>query len=93
MDKPIRLNLTGEWEDIVNNVERHNARCRFEHIRKQNKLQKMVNKSLCYAMVAALAVILSFTDLLAAWVAIGVEIPCLCAACFIGGRVYEEIRK
>lgn len=93
MRNPTLLNLTDEWEEIVNNVERHNARCRFEQIRKQNKLHKMVNKALCYAMVAGLAVILSFTELLSTWVAVGVAIPCLCAACFIGGRVYEGIRK
>lgn len=93
MNQPTALDLTGGWENIVNNVDRHNARCRFEQIRKQNKLHKMLNKALCFAMVAGLAVILSFSNLLSTWVAVGVAIPCLCAACFIGGRVYEGIRK
>ena len=93
MNKQIPLNLTGEWEDIVNNVARHNARCRFEQIRKRNKLNKMLNQALCWAMTAALATILSFTGLLSVWVAACITIPCLGATCFIGGRIWDRCHK
>lgn len=92
MRKPIALNLIDEWEGIVNNVERHNARCRFEYIRKQNKLHQMINKALCFAMIAALALILNTAELLITWVAVAISLPCLCAACFISGRFWEKLR-
>lgn len=93
MNKPIQLSLDGDWENIVNNVERHNARYRFEQIRKKNRLNKMLNKALCFAMIAAIAVLLSFTGLLSTWVAVGVTTIFLCAACFMGGRIYEVMRR
>ena len=93
MNKPIQLSLDGDWEDIVNNVDRHNKRCRHDQAKRENKLHKMLNKALCFAMVAAMALILNITELLTTWVAVAVALPCLCAACFIGGRFYEVIHK
>lgn len=93
MTKPILLNLTGDWENIVNNVDRHNKRCRRDQAKRESELHKMLNKALCFAMVAALATALRFCNLLSDWVAVAVALPCLCAACFIGGRLYEVIRK
>lgn len=92
MKTPTLLNLTSEWGDAVNYADRHNARCLKEQRNKEKELHKMVNKALCFAIVAALAFILSFNDLLSTWVATGIEIPCLCVACFIGGRIYENYR-
>lgn len=92
MNKQILLNLTSEWGDAVNYSDRHNARCRKEQRNKEKELHKMVNKALCFAIVGALAVVLNCTNLLAAWVATGVAIPCFCVACFIGGRIYENYR-
>lgn len=44
------LNLTGDWEDIVNNVDRHNKRCRRDQAKRESELHKMLNKAfvLCY---------------------------------------------
>lgn len=36
MNQPTALDLTGGWENIVNNVERHNTRLRFEAKRTKN---------------------------------------------------------
>ena len=93
MRKPITLNLTGEWEDIVNNTEKHNRRCRYEQAKKESKLHQMINKALCFAMIAALALILNVAELLTTVVAVAVALPCLCTTCFIGGRFYEVIHK
>lgn len=93
MAKPIQLSLDGDWESIVNNVDRHNKRCRRDQAKRESELHKMLNKALCFAMVAALALILNIAELLTIWVAVAVALPCLCAACFIGGRFYEAIHK
>lgn len=87
MNQPTALNLTGGWDSIVNNVERHNARCRFEAKLAKRKLHKQINKALLYAMGAALAIVLEFTGLLAAWVAVAVALVLLCMTCFTVGRI------
>ena len=92
MKNPIALNLTSEWGDAVNYADKHNARYRADQIKKESKLHQLLNKALCFAMVAASALILAFTDLLSIWVAVAVALPCLCAACFIGGRFWEKLR-
>lgn len=92
MKKPITLNLTGEWEDIVNNVDKHNKRCRYEQAKKESKLHQMINKALCFAVIAALSLILNVAELLTTWVALAIMLPCICAACFIGGRFWENMR-
>lgn len=92
MNKPIALNLTGEWEGIVNNVDRHNKRCRYEQAKKESKLHQIIDKALCFAMIAALVLILNVFELLTTWVAMAIMLPCLCAACFFGGRFWEKLR-
>lgn len=92
MNKPIQLSLDGDWESIVNNADRHNKRCRRDQAKRENKLHKMLNKALCFAMVAALVLILNIAELLTTWVAVAVALPCLCAACFLGGRTWEGRR-
>ena len=44
MNHPTTLDLTGGWENIVNNVERHNARLRFDAYLYQRKLKKKISK-------------------------------------------------
>jgi len=87
MNQPTTLDLTGGWDNIVNNVERHNARCRFERKMAKRKLHKQINKALFYAMGAALAIVLEFTGLLAPWVAVLAALVLLCMACFTVGRI------
>jgi VIT1/CCC1 family predicted Fe2+/Mn2+ transporter len=87
MNQEATIRLPAEWEGIVNNVERHNARCRFEEKLAKRKLHKQINKALLYAMGAALAILLDFTGLLATWVAVAAAIVLVCLACFTAGRI------
>lgn len=83
----VTLEIPAEWESIVNNVERHNARCRFEKKLAKRKLHKQINKAMICAMGAALAMVLEFTGLLATWVAVAAALVLVCMACFTAGRV------
>ncbi len=87
MNQPIGLNLTSGWDSIVNDVERHNARCRFEEMLAKRKLHKQINKALLYAMGAALAMVLEFAGLLAPQVAVSAALVLVCMACFTAGRI------
>ena len=87
MEQQATIRLPAEWEGIVNNVERHNARCRFEEKLAKRKLHKLINKALLYAMGAALAVVLEWTGLLAAWVALSAAMVLLCMTCFMAGKI------
>ena len=87
MEQQATIRLPAEWEGIVNNVERHNARCRFEAKLAKRKLHKQINKALLYAMGAAVAVVLEFAGLLAATVAIPAALALVCMACFVAGKI------
>lgn len=87
MDQQATIRLPAEWEGIVNNVERHNARCRFEAKLAKRKFHKQINKALLCAMGAALAMVLEFTGLLAPWVAVAAALVLLCMTCFMAGRI------
>lgn len=87
MEQGATIRLPAEWEGIVNNVERHNARCRFEKKLAKRKLHKQINKALFYATSAALAVVLEFTGLLAPWVAVAAAMVLVCMACFTAGKI------
>ena len=87
MNQEATIRLPAEWEGIVNNVERHNARCRFEAMLARRKLHKQISKALFYAMGAALAIVLDFTGLLATWVAVSAALALVCMACFVAGKI------
>lgn len=87
MNQENTIRLPAEWEGIVNNVERHNARCRFEAKLAKRKLHKQINKALLYAMGAAVAMALESAGLLAATVAIPAALALVCMACFVAGRI------
>lgn len=87
------LNLNGGWEDIVNNVERHNARVRFDAARKQTRRNKRIGKVVDLALFAVLLMVLGFSGLVANWIAGPVAGLMICAACFFGGRLWEEYHK
>ena len=93
MEQTTALSLTGGWEAIVNNVERHNARARFEIRKQQHRRNKRINKILNFALGAALTMTLDMTGLLASWVAVPAAVILVCAACFFGGRLWEDYRK
>lgn len=93
MNQPKALDLTGGWENIVNSVERHNARARFEVRRQQYRRNKRINKILDLAIGAAFVTILDLVGLLASWIAIPGAVILVCIACFFGGRLWEECRK
>ena len=92
MNQPTTLDLTGGWESIVNNVDRHNARLRFEAYLYQRKLHKKISKIINFALGAIICVTLGLTGLLAPWLAGGTAILLVCAACFLGGRLCEGLR-
>ena len=87
MEQPKVLDLTGGWDDIVNNVERHNARCRFEEKLAKRKFHKQINKALMYAIGAAMAMVLECTGLFSIWVAIPAALLLVCMACFTAGQI------
>lgn len=92
MKQPTALDLTGGWENIVNNVERHNARLRFEIRRQQYRRNKRINKILNYVLGAALVMGLDLAGLLSPWIAVPGAVILVCIACFFGGRLWEECR-
>ena len=87
MENAATIRLPAEWEGIVNNVERHNARCRFEEKLEKRKLHKQIKKALLYAMGAAMAMVLEFTGLLSFWVAVPAALAMVCLACFTAGHI------
>jgi len=91
MKEEATIRLPAEWEGIVNNVERHNARRQMEEKRARRKLQKQINKALFYAMGAALAITLECAGLLALWVAVLAAIILVCMACFTAGKIFGKL--
>ena len=87
MENEATIRLPAEWEGIVNNVERHNARCRFEEKLARRKLHKQIKKALLYAMGAALAMALEFAGMFSFWVAVPAAIVLVCMACFNAGYI------
>lgn len=92
MEQTTALSLTGGWEDIVNNVERHNARVRFEIRRQQYRRNKRISKILNHVLGAALVMGLDLAGLLSSWIAVPGAMILVCIACFFGGRLWEECR-
>ena len=93
MEQTDVLSLTGGWEQIVNNVERHNTRLRFEANLYRHKLTKKIGKVVELALGALLSVILGYTGLLAPWLAGAAAVLLVCSACFLGGRIWEGCRR
>ena len=93
MEQTTALSLTGGWEDIVNNVERHNARLRFDAYLYQRKLKKKISKVVNMALGAIASVTLGLTGLMAPWLAGGLAVILVCAACFLAGRIREGYRR
>ena len=90
MENEATIRFPAEWEGIVNNVERHNARCRFEEKLAKRKLHKKINKALLYAISAALAMALEFAGLCSFFVAVPVAMALVCMACFTAGQIVEK---
>lgn len=93
MKQPTLLNLNGSWENIVNNVERHNARLRFEQKLYQRKLKKKISRVAELALCAILSVVLGVAGILAPWFACSAAVLLACAACLFCGRVWEGYRR
>lgn len=93
MSQPTVVGIPNEWEKIVNNVERHNARVRFDANLYQRKLKKKVSKVAELGLGAILSVGLGAAGLLAPWLAGAMSIVLVCVACFHGGRLWEGFRK
>ena len=93
MEQTNAPSLTGVWEDIVNNVERHNARVQFEIRRQQYRRNKRIGKILNHVLGAALVMGLDLAGLLASWVAVPGAVILVCIACFFGGRLWEACSR
>lgn len=93
MNQPTTLDLTGGWESIVNNVERHNARLRFEALLYQRRLKRKIGRVTNMALGAIVSVTLGLTGLMAPWLAGGAAVILVCAACFLAGRIREGYRR
>ena len=93
MEQTNAPSLTGGWEDIVNNVERHNARVQFEIRRQQYRRNKRIGKILNHVLGAALVMGLDLAGLLASWVAVPGAVILVCIACFFGGRLWEACSR
>lgn len=93
MNQPTVLDLTGGWESIVNNVERHNARVRFEAKLFRLKMRKKINRMVDLALGAIISVALGVVGLLTPWVAGVAAVILVCAACFFAGRISEGYRR
>lgn len=90
MRQPKTLDLTGGWENIVNNVDRHNAILRFESKLLHKKMQKRLAKTVSFAIWAILSVAMGFLGLLSPWISGSAAIGLICSACFLAGRIWEE---
>lgn len=93
MEQTTTLNLAGGWESIVNNVERHNARTRFEMHRIQHRRKKKLGKIVSFVLGAVLALVLDFAGLLTSWIAVPGAVVLVCIACFLGGRLWEDYHR
>ena len=87
------LSLDGNWENIVNDVERHNARVHFDETRRQRRIRKQFNSIINCALTACAVIALDIAGLLASTVAMPTAVIFICIACFIAGRVWEQRRK
>lgn len=93
MNRPTTLDLTGGWENIVNNVERHNARVRFEIRRQKYRHNKLISKILNHVLGAALVMGLDLAGLLSSCIAVPGAVILTCIAFFFGGRLWEACQK
>ena len=88
-----QLTLEGEWEHIVNDVERHNARVRLETALLQRRFRRQLNSIVNYVLVAVAVLALNFAGLLNFFVAMPIAIISICIACFFAGRLWGQRHK
>lgn len=93
MNKEKELNLTGGWEEIVNDVERHNARVRFDAKVAKRRRNRMIGRSVDFALGTVVCIALGAANLLVDWLAVPGAVVCLCIAAVITGRVFEQSRR
>lgn len=88
--KNVPLDLTGGWEDIVNNVERHNARNRWEQRKTAKQIAKLRQTVTNLSIGAVLAVALAWAKLLAPCLASAIAVVLACGASALTGRLWEK---
>lgn len=88
--KDRELNLTGGWEEIVNNVDRHNARVQLDRQRAKRRRSRMIGRCVDLALGAVVCMALSAAQLLAGWLAVPAAVVLLCGASVMAGRVWEK---
>ena len=91
MERP--LNTNDGWEQIVNDVERHNAKVRFHAKREENKRNRLIGEAINLLLCALVSTTLGVTGWLVPWVAVVSSALFLCVACFVCGMVVGRYRK
>lgn len=88
--KPTILSLDGEWEQICNNVERHNARVRFEEKLFQKQLKRENERLISLGLGAILAIGLGLVGFVIPWLSAATAALLTVTACVQYGRLYEK---
>lgn len=83
------LNLNDGWEDIVNDPDRQDRIDRFHAKRLEEKLDKLVSKSLTFALIAAFFAVPTFTNAFPAWFGTPFAIVFMALSCFNFGRFVQ----
>lgn len=85
----VPLNEDDGWERLVNEVERQNARVRFEQHKEQHRRDKLLHIAGRCAVAAIALMALELCDLLSVWMAIPGSVALLCAGCFFFGQYWR----
>ena len=89
MKESTTLNLTGGWEQIVNDQERQERIAAFHDKCLQVDVEKLSSKALAFAIGASVACFLGMLDFLVIWLAAPVALAMAGVSCFLFGRVHE----
>ena len=88
--KPTILSLDGDWEQICNNVERHNAKVRFEEKLFQKQLKRENDRLIMLSLGAILSIGLGLVGFVVPWFSVATAALLIVTACVQYGRIYEK---
>ena len=95
MEQNRKLNITDEWEDIINetSAQRNYARMVWEKNERERKLKKMWLTACGIAVLGMTYLILGLTGAVADWFASAVAIFSIAGGSFVFGRYVEAKKK
>lgn len=88
--QPTILSLEGDWEQICNNVERHNARVRLEEKLFQKQLKRENERLITLSLGAILSIGLGLVGFVIPWLSAAAAALLTATACIQYGRIYEK---